>query len=212
VDKALLQNVKEGNNEAFEELYNEYAGYALRVAMVVTRNKANAADAVQETFIRVYKNIYNFDISKPFEPWIYRILINECNRILGKSSNVVLVDDFVDKNLLGSMEDDYRFQEYESLYKAIENLDDSNKVPIILKYLKGFKESEIAEILDINVNTIKSRLLKGKQKLRKLIEKLDGDTKKDNCYEKIGDTGDKTIDNSGHIGNRRRSDYESYRG
>lgn len=189
VDRALLQSIKNGNDEAFEELYNKYAGYALRVAMAVTGNKASAADAVQETFIRVYKNINNYDISKPFEPWFYKILVNECNRILGKSSNIVLIDDFVEKNLQGSIEDDYRFQEYESLYAAIENLDENNKVPIVLKYLKGFKESEIAEILGINVNTIKSRLLKGKQKLRKLIEKLEGVTEKD------GFSGERTINN-----------------
>jgi RNA polymerase sigma factor (sigma-70 family) len=195
VDRALLQSIKEGNNEAFEELYNKYAGYALRVAMAVIGNKASAADAVQETFIRVYRNINNFDVDKPFEPWFYRILINECNRILGKNSNVVLIDDFVEKDLQGSIEDDYSFQEYESLYKAIENLDDNNRVPIVLKYLKGFKESEIAEILGINVNTIKSRLLKGKQKLRKLLEKLEGITEKDNSCEEVENKGDRQIKN-----------------
>ncbi|WP_052085905.1 RNA polymerase sigma factor [Clostridium sp. HMP27] len=173
MDRELLQKIREGDKEAFQELYNKYAEYALRTAAAITRNKMNAADAVQETFIRIYKNIESFDIDKPFEPWLYRILVNECNRILSKNSTTILVDDFIQNNLQGVIEDQHKFEEYESLYKAIESLDDNNKIPIILKYLKGFKENEIAEILGINVNTIKSRLFKGRQKLKTLVEKLE---------------------------------------
>lgn len=173
LDRELLQKIREGDKEAFQELYNKYAEYALRTAAAITRNKMNAADAVQETFIRIYKNIESFDIDKPFEPWLYRILVNECNRILSKNSTTILVDDFIQNNLQGVIEDQRKFEEYESLYKAIESLDDNNKIPIILKYLKGFKENEIAEILGINVNTIKSRLFKGRQKLKTLVEKLE---------------------------------------
>lgn len=173
LDKELLQKIREGDKEAFQQLYNKYAEYSLRTASAITRNKMNAADAVQETFIRIYKNVGSFDFDKPFEPWLYRILVNECNRILSKNSNTILVDDFIQNNLQGVIEDQRKFEEYESLYKAIESLDDNNKIPIILKYLKGFKENEIAEILGINVNTIKSRLFKGRQRLKTLIEKLE---------------------------------------
>jgi RNA polymerase sigma factor (sigma-70 family) len=173
LDRELLQKIRQGDNEAFAELYNKYADYALRVAMAVTRNKASATDAVQEAFIRVYRNMHTFNLDKAFEPWFYRILINECNRLLGKNSNVVLIDDFIENNIESSSEDEYNFEEYESLYKAIESLKDNNRIPIILKYLRGFKESEIAEILGVNINTIKSRLFKGRQKLKNVIERLD---------------------------------------
>jgi RNA polymerase sigma factor (sigma-70 family) len=176
LDRELLKKVREGDNEAFAELYNKYADFALRTAMAITRNKMSAADVVQEAFIRVYKNIQTFDLDKPFEPWFYRILINECNRLLGKNSNIVLVEDFIENNIQGSSEDDYKFEEYETLYKAIESLDDNNKIPIILKYLRGFKESEIADILGANINTVKSRLFKGRQKLKSFIERFDGES------------------------------------
>jgi RNA polymerase sigma factor (sigma-70 family) len=183
LDRELLERIKEGDNEAFEKLYNKYADYALRVAMTVTRNKMSAADAVQESFIRIYKNIQSFDLDKAFEPWFYRILLNECNRILGKNSNLVLIDDFIENNLQEASEDSYDFEEYENLYKAIENLEEHNKIPIVLKYLRGFKESEIADILGININTIKSRLLKGRQKLKKTIESLE---RRSDKYESYG--------------------------
>jgi RNA polymerase sigma-70 factor (ECF subfamily) len=174
LDRELLRRIRQGDNEAFAELYNKYADYALRVAMAVTRNKMSAADAVQEAFIRAYRNMHTFNLDKAFEPWFYRILINECNRLLGKNSSIVLIDDFIENNIESSSQDEYNFEEYESLYKAIESLEDNNRIPIILKYLRGFKESEIAEILGININTIKSRLFKGRRKLKNVIERLDG--------------------------------------
>lgn len=182
MEETLIKRIKEGDNTAFEELYNGYAGYGLRVAMAVTGSKTSAADAVQETFIRIYKNINNFDEEKPFKPWLYKILINECNRILSKNSKVVLIDDFTQGSLQGVMEDAYNFEEYENLYKAIEGLEDINRIPIVLKYLREFKEAEIADILGININTVKSRLYKGRQKLEKLIEKLEKGHKGDGSY------------------------------
>lgn len=176
MEKVLLKKIKDGDCEAFEQLYSNYAEYSLRVALAVTMDKMSAADAVQETFIKVYRSINSFNFDKPFRPWFYRILINECNRVMGKTLNAVLVDDFTEKSIQGyiSEEDDYSFEEYENLYDAIQKLEDTSRVSIILKYLRGFKEAEIAEILGVNVNTVKSRLFKGRQKLRNIIEKLEG--------------------------------------
>lgn len=174
MDKETILLIRKGDKEAFARFYNEYAAYALRTAMAITRDKMSAADAVQETFIRVYNSIESFDMDKPFKPWFYRILINECNRILSRSSNTILIDDFTQTGLEGSKSDEHRFEEYESLYKAIGRLNEVNRIPIILKYLKGFSENDIAEILELNINTVKSRLFKGRQKLRGFIELLEG--------------------------------------
>ncbi|AOY78233.1 RNA polymerase subunit sigma-24 [Clostridium formicaceticum] len=154
-------------------LYDQYADYALRVATVITKNRMYAADAVQEAFIRVYSNIHSFDEDKPFEPWLYRILINECNRILKNQSKTIPISNYLESHPPIIEEDAYHFQEYEELYDAIKGLEDINKVPIVLKYLKGFTELEIANILELNVNTVKSRLFKGREKLRKMMRKFD---------------------------------------
>lgn len=171
MEKFLMYRVKKGAPGAFAELYNQHAEYALRVATAITRSEAAAADAVQEAFIRVYKNVNRFDISKPFEPWFYRILVNECNRILKTRSKTVPISNYLENESRASREDYYKFQEYEELYCAISELEDHNRIPIILKYLKGFKEAEIAQILGVNLNTLKSRLYKGRQKLKKALEK-----------------------------------------
>jgi len=169
MDEILLQRVRSKDKKAFEELYNQYVGYATRTAIAITRSSTLASDAVQETFIRVYFNIDKFKPGHPFEPWLYRILINECMRLMKRGTRVMYVDDYSDIGHNISHEDDHLFEKYEELYRAIESLDDKIRIPIVLKYLKGFREADIAEILQLNVNTVKSRLLKGRQKLKKAM-------------------------------------------
>jgi len=170
VEQALLQRIKQGDERAFAELYRLYAEYALRVAAAVTKSRVSAMDAVQETFLRVYRHIESFDVQKPFKPWFYRILINECKRFLEQGSGVVLVSDFTANGLEAAQRDNYRFEEYTELYAAIAALEEHQRIPIVLKYLEDFTEQEIAEILELNVNTVKSRLFKGRQKLKKIME------------------------------------------
>ncbi|ABR47858.1 RNA polymerase, sigma-24 subunit, ECF subfamily [Alkaliphilus metalliredigens QYMF] len=168
----LIKQIKAGDREAFKALYDQYANYTIRVATGITRNKMVAADAVQETFIRVYNNINSFDEDKPFEPWLYRILINECNRILKNQSKTIPISNYLEEHAGIVEEDVYKFEEYEELYTAVNELDDMNRIPIILKYLEGFTELQIADTLNLNVNTVKSRLFKGREKLKKKMAAL----------------------------------------
>lgn len=174
MEKKLIKRIKKGDPEAFATLYHQYAEYALRVAMAITKDVADGSDAVQETFIRVHKNIFKFDLKRPFKPWFYKILVNECRRIMHFSTDALPIDEKIGNDIQLSEEDVYQFQEYEVLYRAIQNLDEINRVPIILKYLQDFSEKEISEVLDLNINTAKSRLYKGRQKLRRMLEEGEG--------------------------------------
>jgi len=169
----IVQQIKNGDVQAFRDLYDLYFEYAMRVATVVMNHQSsNAKDAVQETFIRVYQNIKGYDTSRPFKPWFYRILINECHRILKRNGKIISVGEGFNEAEQDELayEGINQFIEHEDLYKAIESLEHHHRVPIVLKYLNGFKEQEIAEILDENLNTIKSRLYKGRQKLKGLLK------------------------------------------
>ena len=167
-EQEIIKEIKNGSNSAFRNLYDIYFDYAIRVATVVMNNNAAyASDAVQETFIRVYQNIHLYASDRPFKPWFYKILLNECNRILKRNSKVVSVGDISER---GQIHSESKLTEYEDLYEAIQDLEPHNRIPIILKYLNGFKEQEIANILEENVNTIKSRLFKGRQKLKSFLE------------------------------------------
>lgn len=161
--------------EAFEELYRLYADQAIRTATAVTLNQASAADIVQETFIRVYRNIDNFDTEKPFKPWFNKILMNECNRYLKKQSRVIPTE-INEETDLPAESDTYSFEEHGDVYDLVQKLDDTQRVPLILKYLNDLADKDIAEILGLNVNTVKSRLFKGRNKLKDWILQSKGGT------------------------------------
>lgn len=166
MDKKLRKKILKGDKEAFKQFYDGQIDKALRVAIAITRNKELAKEATQETFIRVFRNLSSYDPSMPFDPWFFKILTNECNRILKKESKITNLSDYLDRDLEDTSLDEV---DYTELHEAISTLDDMYRIPIILKYLKGYSEKEIAGILEANQNTIKSRLYKGRELLKKRL-------------------------------------------
>ena len=169
--KELIRNIQAGDKDSFREFYEAYADYAIRTASAITRNREMAKDAVQETFIRVYRQISSYNPELPFEPWFYRILTNECLRFLKKESPL-------SKFELPDLENDpslaeESFDHLSDLYDTIQSLDDIHRIPIILKYVRGFTEKEIADILGLNHNTVKSRLFKGRKRLKEQLDPID---------------------------------------
>ncbi|MGG0719349.1 RNA polymerase sigma factor [Robertmurraya massiliosenegalensis] len=175
MDPSLLHGIKSGDKEAFRTLYNQQIDKALRVAILITKNQELAKEATQETFIRVYRNISSYDSSRPFDPWFYRILTNECNRIMKKESKISYQQDYLE----GDVEDSTnKTEDFSELNEAIQSLNELYRTPIILKYLKGFSEREISTVLETNQNTIKSRLHKGRTLLRNYLNDLEDRGKK----------------------------------
>ena len=157
-----LAKIRMGDKEAFRYFYKTYAEFAIRTASAITKNREMAKDAVQETFLRVYRQIDGYNPDFPFNPWFYRILTNECLRLLKKEFSLSTFQhtDLENKRSI-SIES---FDQLSILYETIQSLDDIHRVPLILKYVQGFTEKEIAEILSINQNTLKSRLFKARKR------------------------------------------------
>ncbi|WP_342514056.1 RNA polymerase sigma factor [Sporosarcina sp. FSL K6-1522] len=162
-----IQKIQAGDKESFRLFYEAYADYAIRTASAITRNREMAKDAVQETFIRVYRQIHSYQPELPFDPWFYRILTNECLRLLKKEAPLSKFEhpDLENDPALAEQS----FDHLADLYDTIQSLDDAHRIPLILKYIKGFTEKEIADILGLNHNTVKSRLFKGRKRLKKQL-------------------------------------------
>lgn len=161
-----VRKIQAGDQAAFRQFYEAYAGPAIRTASAITRNREMAKDAVQETFIRVYRQIGSYNQALPFDPWFYRILTNECLRLMKKESPLSNIESVENDPSLS----EESFDQLTELYDVIQALDDSHRIPLILKYIKGFSEKEIAGILGLNQNTVKSRLFKGRKRLKDQLE------------------------------------------
>lgn len=167
----ILEGIRNGSRDAIKQFYDTYENYAIRTAKAITRNDEHAKDAMQETFIRVYRNISSYNSNLSFDAWFYRILVNECYRIITKEKKTPSVD-------TSTMEDNELLTEHSKenlsdLYSMIQNMADLYRIPILLKYIKGFSEKEIAIILNLNHNTVKSRLFNGRNLLKTQLEMIE---------------------------------------
>lgn len=167
-ERKVIKRVKKGNHQAFKKLYDSYADYALRSAYAITRNNNHAADIVQETFIKVYRNIEKFDEKRSFKPWFYQILLNESRRYMKRQNKQAIP---VESEELFDYfhEQESGHEEYEHLDRALDQLSEMHRTVLTLKYINEFTEQEIAQLLELNVNTVKSRLYKGRQRLKAAI-------------------------------------------
>lgn len=162
--------------EGFERIYELYFDKAFRVALGVLKDRELAADAVQETFIRVYKYGKSYDKSRSFNAWFTGILMNECKRQMEKRQKVTYIADYEEVPVEASSWVE-AWEEKKVVSSLLEQLDEKIKVPLLLKYVQGLKIAEIAQILSLNANTIKSRLAFGKEKMKCGYEKLQKEAK-----------------------------------
>ncbi|WP_087973745.1 RNA polymerase sigma factor [Oceanobacillus rekensis] len=164
----LIKKIRKGNQHAFKKLYDMYVDYSLRTAYAITKNNSDASDIVQETFIKVYRNINSYDTTKPFRAWFYQILVNESRRYMKrKSKDAISIET---EQLLDHLNHQLEKEpDFERLESAMEQLSDDHRTVLILKYLNGFSEKEISEVLALNVNTVKSRLYKARIQLKAVL-------------------------------------------
>ena len=169
LDSFLAKKFKRGDQSAFKELYELYFDNAMRLAIGILRNEHTANDIVQISFLRAYDYRRSYNDRKPFSFWFNRILVNECNRYLSKNkrNDAVYTEDAAAKEQ--STDDVYRFERYELLYKALQELSDDMRIPLLLKYINGYKEAEIAEVLNLKSSTVKSRLYEGRKKVKSIM-------------------------------------------
>lgn len=179
----LIEQSRQGNVDAFEELIKDYKKVAYNIALRVLRNVEDAEDASQEALIKVFKNIQNFNMQSTFKVWMYRIVVNTCIDFKRKKNiNVVSIDETIDLGGNGQMQreiaDDSnnpdsmveRNFNNKLINDAVNKLEDDYKTIIILRDIQGFSYSEISEILTCNIGTVKSRLNRARKSLKDILE------------------------------------------
>lgn len=183
IDYGTLLKTKTG----FSIIYDLYFDKALRTAKAILKSESLAADAVQETFIRIYKNSNQYDRSKSFKAWFNTILINECRRILEKEKKVTYLNEWQQEKKVEDIWHNGTQKELEDniivsnmvIGSMLEQLEDKIRIPLILKYLQDMKIDEIAKVMGLNGNTVKSRLSSGRNKLRQLYKHMEEESYED---------------------------------
>ena len=176
-DELLLRRACKGDVQAFEELMQSHESRIYAITLRMMGNREDAQDCAQEAMVRIYRAMGSFKGQSALATWIYRITMNTCLDELRrrKARKVTSLDSLVDNGWsptdTGDTPEEHglRVEKQNALNQAIQSLPDDMRAAIILRDVKGYSYDEIASILDANVGTIKSRISRGREKLREIL-------------------------------------------
>lgn len=160
--------MRRGLEQRIEELLIQNYQKYYRLAYLYVKTEQDALDVVQESAykaIRGYRCIKQEDY---LDTWITRIVINTATDLLRKRSSTILVDPQGSQEIWDNPQEDI-YQDLD-LSRALEYLDDSERVTVILRFFEDRKLEEIAQIMEVGINTVKSRLYRALKKLRITLE------------------------------------------
>jgi RNA polymerase sigma-70 factor (ECF subfamily) len=175
IDKSIIQRCKKNDKDAFAQLFKFYQNYLFKLCFSYVQSEQIALELMQEIYIKLYKNINQFDDKYPFHPWIRRVAVNTCINEKRKNTLTCLPLDNGEDALsleeqLASTEDTQ--QEVESnemkliIKKHIDSLPEKQRMVVILRYYEDLSYEEISELMKIPLGTVKTDLYRAKNALK----------------------------------------------
>ncbi len=184
-EDVLVAEARAGNAESFAALINQYDRYIYRLALNITGNQEDAEDVLQDSFLKAYTNLAQFQGNSRFYTWLVRIAVNEALMKLRKrrGASWVSLDEPVeteDRSLMPQEIADWADNPEESYAKAelqdilnqtMQKLEPQFRTVFVLRDVENFSTEETAKMLGLSVPAVKSRLLRARLKLRELLNK-----------------------------------------
>ncbi len=177
-DEYLLEMALQGDDGSFGELVGRWQRRIFGFIRRYVGNSEDARDLTQDTFTKAFLHLDRLADPTSFSSWVYKIALNECRMRFRKESRArrMPYEEYLES---GEVEIDQRTPELAlvsreaagALRDALERLPEEQKTVILMKQYQGLKFHEIAEILEIPLSTVKSRMYLGLKTLRKLMEK-----------------------------------------
>lgn len=173
LEDRLAIRCRTGDASAFDEIVSRYHQRLFRFAFRLLRDRSEAEDAVQETFVRVYKALPAYRPDGYFSSWIYRIALNECRRRI-RSHRPTLPLEFAPGVVVQGSDPEQVYLSTErnkQLRTAIDALPEHYRLVMVLFYFEEMSVEHIARTLDVSVSAVKVRLHRGRAKLATRLEK-----------------------------------------
>jgi len=188
VEDPFIERLKRGDAAAFEKLVNERSGEIYGLLYRLTENGEEARDLTQETFLRAFQSINHFRGESDLRTWIYRIAINQARnrwrwwKRRRREATVSIDEPEIGGGRLGLVatlksptardpeQHTLQNERERALQKALSGLRRIYREAVVLRDIEGFAYEEIANTLNISVGTVKSRLARGRQELRRKLE------------------------------------------
>ncbi len=170
-DEELLESTRRGDRSAFETLYRRHAGRMKSIACNLLGSASDAEDAVQETFLKVFRGAAAFRGTARFSTWIYRILLNACHDAGRRRRRRPEREDSPDVSSarldLPAPGGDHRLRL--ELEESVARLPERPRAVFLLSAVEGFTHLEIGEILGIPEGTSRTLLFEARRELQRLL-------------------------------------------
>ena len=189
-DRELVQRAQDNDQAAYEELVARHQQRVFAIASGILRRREDVEDIAQQVFVKAYFSLKHFDGRAAFSTWLYRITLNECWDLLRKKKVRPLLyeSDLSEEQAqrVASAEDPdgagsdirQRLETRQQVERLLEGLDQRDRLMLILKEVEGFSIEEIAEVLDLNANTVKVRLFRARRRVARTARERDARGKK----------------------------------
>jgi RNA polymerase sigma-70 factor (ECF subfamily) len=176
-DRELVRRAQADDKAAFEELVRRHQHRVFAVAGGIIRRREDVEDIAQQVFVKAYFSLKRFDQRAAFSTWLYKITVNECWDLLRKKKVRPLVYESdlseeqarqfgaPEERKLGEPDISDRLEARQRVERLLESLDARDRMMLILKEVEGFAVEEIAQILDLNANTVKVRLFRARRRI-----------------------------------------------
>jgi len=181
----LIRRAQRGERDALEQLVISQKQYIYSIAMTIFHNTDDAEDLTQTAFIRLFRSIHQYNGDSKFTTWLYRLVINlGRDELRSRRRKVPIInpiatdDDELDPVTLisdtNSERDPQASLDHNEtrriLVEALAQLDDQYRLTLTMLYFDDMKYADIADILEIPLNTVKSHIRRGKERLREILE------------------------------------------
>lgn len=174
-DKATLERLKNSNLKAFEAVFTLYEKAIYGYIFSMIGHKENAEDLTQEVFLKLYKNAAAINPENNFKNWLYKIATNTVYDWLRKkrqSTEMFIIDDEENSfETIGGDSPYIHIEDAKDLESALDNIRPNYRRALILFYYEGMTYEEIADILEIPLNTAKTHIRRAKEALKNVYEK-----------------------------------------
>ena len=168
-----IQDVRSGNKQAYEHIINKYKNPLYATILRMTKNPQDAQDLVQEAFIKVYHQLSKYEAKGSFSSWIYRVAINHCMDEFRKKRYQMKQVEFNETDLVNLHHPEIIFLKKEKsrqLERLIATLPETERMIILLRYVNELSYSEISELVELPLATVRNKLHRAKKKMRSTIK------------------------------------------
>lgn len=168
----IIKGCRKRRRESQKELYKKFYGYGMSITLRYADSREQAAEILNDAFMKVFTNIEKYDLNRPFKPWLRRIVVNTAiNHYHKNEKQRQQVDLELAEQKMRKEQEVLSGVSYDEIIEMVQQLSPAYRTVFNLYVIEGFKHKEIADMLGIAVGTSKSNLAKAKKNLQTIVEK-----------------------------------------